>query len=104
MHSATNHVIRYAGPADVPELVRLGWGTAEAWPTGHVIVGEIDGVVAAALAIDDNRAVLSELPGADRVLAQIRARAAGIHAYRRTPSVADRIRERMGRRVADTII
>jgi hypothetical protein len=103
MFSATSHVIRYAGPADVPELVRLGWATAETWPSGHVIVGEIDGVVAAALSIDENRAVLSELPGAPAVLAQIRARAAGIHAYRRTPSVADRIRERMGRRlVIDT--
>lgn len=95
MFSATNFVIRYAGPADVPELVRLGWSSEETWPKGHVIVGEIGGVVAAALAIHENRAVLADIPRAPQVLAHIRAKVAGIHAYRRTPSVADRIRARL---------
>lgn len=99
MFSATNFVIRYAGPADVPELVRMGWSTAETWPKGHVIVGEIAGVVAAALAIDENRAVLASIPGAPQLLAQVRARATGVRAYRQMPSVADRIRARMRRRL-----
>jgi hypothetical protein len=100
MLSATRYAIRYAGPADVPELVRLGWSTSETWPSGHVIVGEIGGVVAAAFAIDENRSVMADLPGAGSLLAHIRAQAAGIRAYHRTPSVADRIRERLARRVA----
>jgi hypothetical protein len=100
MFSATTYVIRDARVIDVPELVRLGWATSEDWPTGRILVGEIHGVVAAGLAIDENRAVAAQLPGAPRLLAHMRARAAGIQAYQRTPAVADRIREQMRRRLA----
>jgi hypothetical protein len=100
MFSATAYVIRDARVEDVPELVRLGWATSEDWPSGQILVGEIHGVVAAALAIDENRAVTASLDAAPRLLAHMRARAAGIVAYRRTPSVADRIRERMQRTVS----
>ena len=100
MFSATTYVIREARVHDVPELVRLGWATEETWPLGQILVGELGGVVVAALAIDENRAVIAAMRGAPQVLAQIRARAAGIQAYGRTPSVADRIRERLGRCVS----
>lgn len=100
MFSATSHVIRDIRIDDVPELVRLGWDTEEDWPAGQILIGEINGVVAAALAIDENRAVHTSVSGAPYLLAGLRARAAGIHAHRRTPSVADRIRERMGQLLA----
>jgi hypothetical protein len=100
MFSATGHVIRDARVADVPELVRLGWDTEEDWPSGQILVGEIDGVVAAALAVDENRSLLTSLRGAPFLLARMRARARAIQACGRTPSVADRIRERMGQRLA----
>jgi hypothetical protein len=100
MFSATAFVIRDARVEDVPELVRLGWATEQDWPTGHILVGEIHGVVAAALAIDENRSIAAEMPAAPRLLAHMRARAAGIQAHKRTPSVADRIRERMRRTIA----
>jgi hypothetical protein len=100
MFSATAYVIRDARVEDVPELVRLGWATEEDWPSGQILVGEIHGVVAAALAIDEHRAVTAAVAGAPYLLAHMRGRAAGIQAYKRTPSVADRIRERMRRTVA----
>jgi hypothetical protein len=100
MYSATTFAIRDARVADVPELVRLGWSTQEEWPSGQIIVGEIDGVVAVGLAIDENRAVTAAVGGAPYLLAHMRARAAGILAHRRTPSVAERIRERMHAAVA----
>ena len=100
MFSATAYVIRDARVADVPELVRLGWATEEDWPTGQILVGEIHGVVAAALAIDEHRAVTAAIPGAPYLLAHLRARAAGIPANKRTPSGAARSRERMRRTVA----
>jgi hypothetical protein len=100
MFSATGHLIRDARVADVPELVRLGWDTEQDWPSGQILVGEIDGVVAAALAVDENRSLLASLSGAPYLLARMRARACGIQAGARTPSVADRIRERMGQRLA----
>jgi hypothetical protein len=100
MYSATAYVIRDVRVEDVPELVRLGWTTSDEWPTGQILVGEIVGVVAAALAIDENRAVAADVAGAPHLLAHMRARAAGILAYRETPAVADRIRERMSPSVA----
>jgi hypothetical protein len=100
MFSATAFIIRDARVDDVPELVRLGWATSEDWPSGQILVGEIHGVVAAALAIEENRAISAAVEGAPRLLAHMRARAAGIEAYKRTPSVADRFREMMQRRIA----
>ena len=100
MFSATAYLIRDARVDDVPELVRLGWATEEQWPSGHIIVGEIRGVVAAALAIDESWAVAADVARAPQLLAHMRARAAGIKAHERTPSVAERIRERMRGRVA----
>jgi hypothetical protein len=100
MFSATAFHIRDAVAADVPELVRLGWAGEDEWPRGRILVGEIGGVVGAALAVEENRAVVADLHGAARLLAHIRARAAGMDASRRTPAVALRIRERIdgGRR------
>jgi hypothetical protein len=95
MLSANAFTIRDVRMDDVPELVRLGWSTSESWPSGQVLVGEIHGVVAAAFAIDENRAVAAEVPGSARLLAHLRARAVGIEAFKRTPDVADSIRERM---------
>jgi len=94
MYSASSYVIRDARLDDVPELVRLGWADEADWPDGQLLVGEINGVVAAAFAIDEDRALIAALFGAPRLLAHMRARAAGIRAHRRTPAVADRIRER----------
>ena len=99
MFSATTFKIRDARVEDVPELVRLGWATEEDWPSGQILVGEIHGVVAAALAIEEGRAVTASVPRAPYLLAHMRTRAAGIQAYKRTPSVADRFREQMRRRI-----
>jgi hypothetical protein len=44
--------------------------------------------------------VSAAIAGAEHVLAHLRARAAGRRAYERTPSVADRFREQMRRRLA----
>jgi hypothetical protein len=95
MLSANAFTIRDVRMDDVPELVRLGWSTSDAWPSGQILVGEIDGVVAAAFAMDENRAVAAQVPGSPRLLAHLRARAVGIEAFKRSPAVADRIRHRM---------
>jgi hypothetical protein len=100
MFSASAFAIRAARVDDVPELVRLGWSTEDSWPSGDILVGEIDGVVGAGLAIDENRAVAADVPRAPQLLAHMRARAAGIKAHRATPDVAERIRERMHEYVA----
>jgi hypothetical protein len=53
MYSANAYPLRDARVEDVPELVRLGWANVESWPSGQILVGEIRGVVAAALAGDE---------------------------------------------------
>ena len=95
MLSANTFTIRDASVADVPELVRLGWATEEDWPAGRILVGEISGVVAAGLAVDENRTVHAAVSGAPYLLAHMRARAAAMEAHERTPSLAERIRERL---------
>jgi hypothetical protein len=95
MFSAATFTIRNARLEDVPALVRLGWDAGDGWPEGPIVVGEIDGVVAAGLAIEERRVVAGDGPRVPRLLAHMRARAAGISAYERTPSVSDRIRELM---------
>ncbi|HEX2412291.1 MAG TPA: hypothetical protein VHJ39_14080 [Solirubrobacteraceae bacterium] len=99
MYAPNAYVIRDARVSDVPELVRLGWATEDDWPTGRILVGEIRGVVGAALAIDENRAVFAAMPGAPLLLAHMRMRAAGILAFDATPALAERMRERMRPRV-----
>jgi hypothetical protein len=99
MYSSSTYIIRDVRVEDVPELVRLGWDTEHDWPSGQILVGEIGGVVAAALAVDENHGVIAAVRGAPYLLAHMRARAAGIRAHQRTPSVADRIRDRLRRRV-----
>ena len=99
MYAPNAYVIRDARVSDGPELVRLGWATEADWPTGRILVGEIRGVVGAALAIEENRAVLAAMPGAPLLLAHMRMRAAGILAFDATPALADRMRERMRPRV-----
>ena len=95
MLSANTFTIRDASVADVPELVRLGWATEEDWPAGRILVGEIRGVIAAALATEENRTVYAAVPSAPYLLAHLRARAAAMEAHERTPSLAERIRERL---------
>jgi hypothetical protein len=93
--AANAYVIRDARLADVPELVRLGWATDGDWPAGQILIGEIGGLLAAAFAIDGNRSLAARVDHAPQLLAQMRARAAGIVAYREEPVVAERIRVRI---------
>jgi hypothetical protein len=55
------------------------------------------------LAIDEDRCVVADMPGAPYLLAHMRPRGAGIRAFRRTSAVADRIRERMRRQIAVSV-
>jgi hypothetical protein len=93
--SANAYVIRDVRLADVPELVRLGWATDGDWPAGQILVGEIGGVLAAAFAIDENRSLEARVDHALQLLAHMRARAAGIVAYRDARAGARRMRERI---------
>ena len=60
-----------------------------------ILVGEIDGRVAAALDLDTGRAIADPFLRTANLRAHLRVRAAGFEASTSTPDVADRIRAAM---------
>jgi len=93
----TTYVIRLAGDADESALERLAQLDSAA-PLEHpILVGEIDGHLAAALDLDTGRVIADPFTRTANLRAHLRARAAGLEASARTPHVAERIRAAMAR-------
>ena len=100
MFPANAYVIRLAGDHDEADLDRLAEVDSAA-PLEHpILVGEIDGRVAAALDLDSGRAIADPFVPTAALLIHLRMRAAAIDAYARQPSVADRIRAALAPRPA----
>ena len=100
MLPAHTYVIRLAGDEDELALERLA-EVDEAAPLEHpILVGEIDGEVAAALDLDSGRAIADPFVPTASLLIQLRMRAAAMEAYARRPNVADRIRAALAPRHA----
>jgi hypothetical protein len=97
MFAANTYVIRLAGDADEAALERLAQLDSAA-PLEHpILVGEIDGRVAAALDLDSERAIADPFRRTAHLLAHLRVRAGAYEASMRMPDVADRIRAAMAR-------
>jgi hypothetical protein len=97
MYPANNHVIRLAGDADEAALERLAQ-LDSARPLQHpILVAEIRGRVAAALDMDERRAIADPFQPTAILRAQLQARAAAFEAAARTPDVAERIRAALAR-------
>ena len=97
MYPANAYVIRLAGDADEAALHRLA-ELDSAKPLEHpVLIGEIAGRPAAALALDDRRAVADPFTPTATLLSHLRMRAGALDAYAHRPDVADRIRAAMRR-------
>ena len=92
MFPANVFVIRPATPDDEPALRRLAYLDGHLPLEGRVLVGELDGLPAAAIGLDDKRLVSDPFRPAGHLRAHLRLRAAAFEAFERTPSVADRIR------------
>jgi len=92
MFPANAYVIRLAGDGDEADLRRIAELDSAA-PLEHpILIGEIDGRAAAALALGERRAIADPFRPTAALLAHLRLRAASIEAHARMPSVADRIR------------
>ncbi len=92
MVPASTYVIRLAGDHDEAALDRLAEVDSAA-PLEHpILVGEINGRVAAALDLDTGRTIADPFVPTAALLTHVRMRAAALEAYARRPSVADRIR------------
>ena len=95
MFPANAYVIRLAGDADEPDLDRLA-ALNGAPPLEHpIIVGEIKGVIAAALDMDANVVYSDPFVAVRTLPTHLRLRAMAIEAAAEEPDVAERIRRLM---------
>ena len=92
MLSATAYGIRPAREADAPALRRLAFLDDQEPLTGSVLLGEVDGLPAAAISVDERRIVADPAYDAGLLRIHLRVRAAAQTAYQRTPALEDRIR------------
>ena len=94
MYAANAYTIRSASEQDGDALNRLAELDSDPRPmTGRVIIGEIKGEVAAAIAVDDgDRVIANPFRPTAQLVAHLRRRASALHAAERTPALRERIR------------
>ena len=95
MFSATTYVIRTAAEQDDRALARHAELVGNSKLSGTVLVGELAGVPAAAVSVDDGRVVVDPFRSTDGLVVQLRSRARARRAYEETPSMRDRIQDRL---------
>jgi hypothetical protein len=91
MYPANAHVIRAATDQDVRALLRLASLDSQRPLGGHILIGEIDGVPAAAISLSDGRVVSDPFLHTALLTQSLRMRAAAINAIAETPSLRERI-------------
>jgi len=87
--------IRLATEADAAALIRLAALDSQRPLTGRAVVGELDGAPAAAISLEDGRTIADPFRPTASLLAHLRMRAGVVRAYERTPSLTERMRERI---------
>jgi hypothetical protein len=93
MYGTNAYVTRLATDDDDAAVERLAALDSTRPPSGRMLVGEIDGVPAAALSLSDGRVVADPFTRTDLLVVHLRLRAQGILAHEREPSLSARMRE-----------
>jgi hypothetical protein len=93
MFPANSHIIRPATADDAIALRRLAAVSHVAPLAGRSLVALHDGVLVAALSLDENRTIADPDLAPSYVTTLLRLRAEGIAAYEREPRLSERIRE-----------
>jgi hypothetical protein len=97
MFSPDRYLIRDAGPADAAALSRLAEVDSQRRPlAGPILIGEIDGTPAAAVALDDGRVIADPFRSTGHLAAHLRVRAHAASAYRGSPSLPERMLAALG--------
>jgi hypothetical protein len=99
MLSSNAHAIRIETDPDADVLRRLAALDEERPLQAPALIGHVAGVPAAALSLVDGRAVADPFIHTEVVRVALRARATGIHAAEREPSLRARMYDRLGARV-----
>jgi hypothetical protein len=92
MYSTNAYVIREATPADEERLELLAELDSQRPLEGRVLIGEIDGLPAAAVSIDDGRIVADPFRSTTHLVPLIGLRARALRTYEKTPSLTARLR------------
>ena len=91
MYPANTHVIRSATAEDAATLGRLAQADSQRPLGGDILIGEVDGKVAAAISLTDNRVISDPFQHTAQVTQLLRLRATAIKAVLGTPSLRERI-------------
>jgi len=91
MLPANHYLIRAAQPQDEPVLRRLAYLDSQAPLAGRILVGELAGVVLAAISIDERRIVGDPFADAGLLRVHLWVQAGAVEAYERTPSLPERM-------------
>ena len=92
MYAANAHVIRLATKDDAAALERIAQYDSKQPPSGSALIGEIDGKAAAAISLTDYSVIADPFQRTAQLTQLLRMRASSLHAYAKTPSVRDRMR------------
>ena len=91
MLPADTYVMRLATDEDAADLRRLAALDSARPLTGPVLIGELDGVPAAARSLETGRTIADPFMPTARLSAYLRVRAAGLEAHRREPQLGKRM-------------
>jgi hypothetical protein len=91
MFAANTYRIRLASDEDAATLRRLAEQNSAQQLEGRVLLGELDGVGAAALSLTDGRVIADCSPRTGHLVANLRVRAVSIWAHEDTPSLRERL-------------
>ena len=92
MYAANTYVVRLATDDDAAALDRLAELDSAPPLAGRVLIGEIAGAPVAALSVDEARTIADPFVPTAHLVATLRARANGMRAVERTPSLRTRLR------------
>ena len=91
MLPADTYVMRLATGDDADALHRLAALDSARPLAGRILIGEIDGVPAAARSLETGRTIANPFLPTARLCVYLRVRAAGLEAVRREPSLSKRM-------------
>jgi hypothetical protein len=91
MYAANHYVIRHATDGDAEALRRLAALDSQPPLNGRILIGEIGGEPAAAVALDGTRSVADPFRHTGELLISLRLRASALTAYEATPHLPQRL-------------
>ncbi len=91
MLPANTYVMRLATEHDADDLRRLAALDGARPLTGRILIGEIDGVAAAALSLKTGRTIADPFQATSRLGVYLRVRASALQAVDREPSLRERM-------------